>query len=152
MQIILLQNVANLGQSGEIKNVSLGYFRNFLLPKKLAQTASPQAIAQIQAQTKKQKLDTQKKERAQTGLSTQIAEKTFVIKKKATEQGNLYAGIDSKEIAQAIIAKFKTPKAEKIISGKNILLDKKIKKIGEYEATVKLDKNKIKIKVKIEAN
>lgn len=152
MQIILLKKIPNLGNKNEIKNVSLGYARNFLLPKKLAQIATSQTIAQIQIQTKKQKLNTQKKESSQAGLSTQIAGKTFVIKKKTTEGNNLYAGIDSKEIAQTIIAKLKLPEAKKIIFSKNILLDKKIKKIGEYEVQVKIGEDKININLKVETD
>ena len=98
MQIILLQDVKNIGKKGEVKNVSDGYARNFLLAKKLAEKATKEAIEKVEflrAKEKKEdlaKLDTARKIAASLkGTVLQI--------KAAGKKGKLFGSILAKDIA-----------------------------------------------------
>ena len=132
MKVILLQDVKNIGDRGEIKNVSDGYFRNFLLPKKLAEVATEKAISDI----KKQDVENAIKEEKDLLRTEKIAEKLdgqeFIIKAKTNEQGKLYAAISKQDIAELLNKKMFKIKKEQI----NIV---PIKETGEYDAVITLN-------------
>lgn len=132
MKVILLHDTPNIGRKYDIKNVSDGYARNFLFPRKLAQIATTQNIQTIEKQKKQheqekeiQKDILEKNIEALEGLEISITEKT-------NEKGHLFAGIRKEEISKIL-------KEQKHINipADIIELEKPIKKIGEYEIKVK---------------
>jgi len=132
MKVILLQDVENLGKEGEIKEVADGFARNFLLPKKLAEIATNDAMKK--AESKKQK----KAEEAKTELeevqrlAEQLEGRELYIKVKE-EEGKLFGSINEKIIA-------KTLKDEGLnINPENVKLQEPIKEMGEYNAQINLD-------------
>lgn len=129
MQVVLLTDVKKIGKKGEIKNVSDGYARNFLLAKKLAEIATPAAVAHA----KKQEAEKRAQETAVLmelkKLAADLKNVQLVIKAK-NKGGKLFGSITAKNVAAALMqAGHVVP--EKIISVGHI------KELGTHE--VKLD-------------
>lgn len=139
MKVILQEDIKNLGAAGEIKDVSNGYARNFLLPRKKAIAATPEAVERIEKTrkeiAKKEKTDKENLEK----LAEEIQGKRVIIKVK-TEKGKLFGSVTAKDIAEEL-------KKENLnIDESAIILEKPIKEIGEKEITIELGKN---VKAKI---
>lgn len=101
MKIILLQDVKNIGAKGQIKDVSDGYARNFLLKNKLAAPATSDSIAKAkQEQANKQSEEARAKEKTQA-LAGMINGKRITIQAKA-HGGKLFGAVGPKEIAVAL--------------------------------------------------
>jgi large subunit ribosomal protein L9 len=132
MKVILLQDVPNVGKKYEIKKVSDGYGRNFLLAKNLAKIATTQAIEEV-ARLKKQ-LE-QEKEIQQDILEKNIKALDglkITIKEKTNDKGHLFAAIHQEEIAKIL-----KEQEHLEIPKEMIELEKPIKEIGEYKIKVK---------------
>lgn len=132
MKVIFLQDVKGQGKKGEVKEVSEGYARNFLLPKGVVQIATDGAKKTLDQQAASaQKKKDQEKEQFKA-LAARLSEMTFVIKAKAGEGGRLFGAITSKQIAEAL-------EANKItIDKRKIELDDPIRVLGVTKVTVKL--------------
>lgn len=147
MQIILLQEVKNLGKKGELKNVSDGYARNFLFAKKLAETATKEAIEKLSVQRKKEKIVELESLEKIKKLAAELKDKLIEIKTKSKE-GKLFGSISAKDLVKELnLAGF-------VIAEKSIILPAHIKEIGEYEIRINLAQGvetKIKLKVSREA-
>ncbi|WP_027094460.1 50S ribosomal protein L9 [Cohnella thermotolerans] len=132
MKVIFLQDVKGQGKKGEVKEVSEGYARNFLLPKGYVQIATEGAkktLDQINASIQKKK--EREKEEAQA-LAAKLSEMTVVIKAKAGEGGRLFGAITSKQIAEAL------EKQKITIDKRKIELDEPIRTLGVTKVTIKL--------------
>lgn len=132
MEVILRQDLDELGLEGDIVNVAKGYARNYLMPKGLALEASPENINSLELQRKKieiRKLNA--KENAEK-VKQQIEEMEITFKHKAGEEGKLYGSVTSMDIASHLESK------GIIIDRKKIVLEKPIKELGEFEAKVKI--------------
>lgn len=141
MKIILLQNVKNLGKAGEIKEVSDGFARNFLFPKKIAEVATPEAIRKIEAeQVKNAETNKEETERLQK-LASALGDKKVLIEAKA-KKGKLFGSITAREIVQEL------KKENFDIDEDSIILPKAIKEIGDREVEINLGKN-IKTKISV---
>lgn len=132
MKVILLKSVPELGEEGDIKDVALGHARNFLIPKGLAEEATEQKLAEIEAkkakQAKKAKADLEGIE----ALIQKLEGQTVEIKAKASEEGTLYAALSPAKIATAFQEKGFNVKKEQIDVGH-------IKELGEHELTLDFD-------------
>lgn len=145
MKVILIENVDGTGKAGEIVNVSDGYARNFLLPKKLAKEATPQnlnaAKQKIAAMDHKKAVDKQNA----MDVAKELTGATVKIKGKRGESGRLFGAVTSKEVAAALNEQYGYD-----IDKKKFVVPT-IKELGEYEATVKLFADtSAKIKVLVE--
>ncbi|MEK0315144.1 50S ribosomal protein L9 [Cohnella sp. 56] len=132
MKVIFLQDVKGQGKKGQVKEVSEGYARNFLLPKGYVQIATDGAkktLDQIQAAADKKKA--QEKEDAKA-LAVKLGEMTIVIKAKAGEGGRLFGAITSKQIAEAL------EKQKITIDKRKIELDEPIRTLGVTQVPLKL--------------
>lgn len=133
MKVILLQDVKTLGKKGEIVNVSDGYARNALLPKKLAVEANSKNLNDLKLQKQHaDKVAQENLEKAQE-LAATIEKQKVVLKIKTGEGGKLFGSISTKEIAQA--AKEQTGLE---LDKKKMQLSEPIKALGTYEVPVKL--------------
>ncbi|WP_256759612.1 50S ribosomal protein L9 [Cohnella sp. WQ 127256] len=132
MKVIFLQDVKGQGKKGEVKEVSEGYARNFLLPKGVVQLATEGAKKTLNQQTAsalKKKEDEKNEFKA---LAARLSEMTVVIKAKAGEGGRLFGAITSKQIAEAL-------ELQKIsIDKRKIELDDPIRVLGVTKVTVKV--------------
>ena len=144
MKVVLLQDVKGHGKKGELCNVSDGYARNFLFPKKLAVEADNAALNELK--NREQAAAHHKKEEIAAAQNTANAlnGKEVVIKAKAGSNGKLFGSVTSKEIA----AEIKNKLGIEIDKKKMSVAD--IKNFGEYTAEIKLYQGIIaKITVKV---
>lgn len=133
MKIILLEDVKSLGKKGEIVNVSDGYARNAILPKKLGVEATSKNLNDLKLQN--QHADKVAAENLQHAreLAKEIEEKKVIVKIKTGEGGRIFGSVSTKEIAQA--AKEQTGLD---LDKKKMQLPESIKALGVYEVPVKL--------------
>ena len=130
-QVILLKDVPQLGQKGAIKEVKDGYFRNFLMPRRLAELATPARTSSLRADEAKRKDKKDKFEKESRDELSRIGERALVFKVKTTPKGSLYRAFSEKEILEKLETEgFKT------IKESWIKLEKPLKKTGEYEILI----------------
>ena len=133
MKVIVLEDVKALGKKGEIVNVSDGYARNAILPKKLGVEATPKNLNDLKLQNQHaDKVAAENLENAKE-LARVIAEKKVVVKIKAGEGGKIFGSVSTKEIAQAA-----KEQAGLELDKKKMQLNEAIKALGTYEIPVKL--------------
>ena len=132
MKIILSQDITGIGRKGEVKNVSDGYARNFLLPNKFGQIATPSAIASAEKLKKQTEQDREvqkdimeKNIKGLNGLKVQL-------KAKANEKGHLFSIIHPDEISKILKEEHHLD-----IPSKFIEIEKSIKELGEHTIKAK---------------
>ena len=142
MKVILLADVKGCGKKGELVNVSDGYARNFLLPRKVAKEANAQAMNELKnhEESVRFKIETEKK--AAEEAAAAINGKTVKIVAKAGQGGRLFGAVTAKEIAEQLKVSFGCD-----IDKRKIVLNGDIKAFGTYECEVKLY-NGISAKIK----
>ncbi len=130
MKVILLQDVFGVGHKYEVKTVSHGYARNFLIPRKLAQIATLSSLKAIEVQ----KIRVEQERAIQKDILEKNLESLnnarIEIERKANEKGHLFDSVDKKEIE--IILKDKRME----IPADMIELEKPIKEIGEHKIKI----------------
>lgn len=133
MKVILLEDVKALGKKGDIVNVSDGYARNAILPKKLGVEATSKNLNDLKLQNQHaDKVAAENLEHAKE-LAGIVAEKKVVVKIKAGEGGKIFGSVSTKEIAQAA-----KEQAGLELDKKKMVLSDPIKALGTYEIPVKL--------------
>src|SRR3954467_9803116 len=101
-QAVLLKDVEGLGEAGEAVDVSPGYLRNYLLPRKLAQPATKGALEEAQRrQEAQERAERESAERAQETAAL-LSKTVLTIHHRAGEDGKLFGSVTSKEIADGI--------------------------------------------------
>jgi large subunit ribosomal protein L9 len=132
-QAILLEDVESLGERGEPVDVSPGYLRNYLIPRKLAAPATAGALEQAQ----RQKEAAEKAEKARTEREEQAAEllsKTVLtIRQRADEGGKLFGSVGAKEIAEAI-----RDARDLRVDRRKVRLEQPIREIGTHMVEIEL--------------
>ena len=132
MKVILTQDVRGKGKRGQMIEVSDGYARNFLLPKKLAQEANADNINTMRMNDKATQ-ERQAKERAEAmEISKKMKDMTVVVMAKGGGAGKLFGSVTGKEIAQAVQDAYGVA-----VDKRKIKLDTAIKAFGSYSAQVK---------------
>ena len=133
MKVILLQDVRGQGKRGQMIEVSDGYARNFLLPKKLAQEATADNVNTMRMTDKANQERRQKEREEAFAFSNRMKDMVVVVRAKGGGAGRLFGSITTQEIADAIKAQ------EGIdIDKRKIVLDGQIKTVGDYKVKVKL--------------
>ena len=146
MKVILLQDVKGKGKRGQMVEVSDGYARNFLLPKKLAQEATTDNVNTMRM-TDKANAEKRQKEREEAfAISQKLKEVTVIVKAKGGGAGRLFGSVTTQEIADAL------KKQEGIaLDKRKIVLDEQIKTVGTYSVKCKLGYEiTAELKIKIE--
>ncbi|MGN0441243.1 MAG: 50S ribosomal protein L9 [Acutalibacteraceae bacterium] len=145
MKVVLLQDVKGSGKKGELVNVSDGYARNFLFPRKLAKEANAQAINEIKnaEDSRRFKIET---DTANANKSKEkLEDKIISITAKAGKNGKLFGSVTSKEISAEIKKQFGID-----VDKRKVTIDGEIKAFGTYNCEVKLYQGVVaKIKVKV---
>ena len=133
MKVILLQDVKGKGKKGQMIEVSDGYARNYMLPRKLAQEATADAVNTIRMNDKAT-AERQARERAEAvAISKQLRELTLVVKAKGGGAGRLFGAVTTTEIADAL-----KKNAGINIDKRKLVLDENIKNVGTYTVKAKL--------------
>lgn len=133
MKVILLSDIKGVGKKDQIINASDGYARNFLFPKKLAVEANNENLSKLKSQNESKAF----KKETEIQEAKQIAEKinkiTLTMNVKAGENGKIFGGVTSKEIAESLKKEYKIE-----IDKKKIVLSETIKNLGTFSVDVKL--------------
>lgn len=132
MKIILLQD-EKLGKKGEIIEVSDGYARNYVLPKKIGVEATPKNLNDLKLQKANADKVALEQLNDAKALAEVLGEKTVEVKMKAGEGGRAFGSVSSKEIAAECKAQHGIE-----IDKKKILLPEALKNFGMYEVSIKL--------------
>ena len=133
MKVILLQDVKGKGKKGQMLEVSDGYARNFMLPKKLAIEATADAINTKKMNDKATQERIAKEKAEALATSKQLRELTVTVTAKGGGAGKLFGSVTNAEIADAL-AKQTGIKLDK----RKIVLNDTIKNVGTYTVTCKL--------------
>ena len=133
MKVILLQDVKGKGKKGQMLEVSDGYARNFMLPKKLAMEATPDAINTMRMNDKAA-AEKAARERAEAmEVSKQLRAMTVIVKAKGGGAGKLFGSVTNQEIAEALKAS-----SGIALDKRKIVVSDPIKNVGTYTVQCKL--------------
>ncbi len=142
MEVLLNEDIKNVGKAGEVVKVSEGYARNFLLPKNKAVIATKRTIAAMNDLIKKKAERAASDEAKLKETAGKMNGLEITIRKKAGDDGKLFGSVSEAEIAAAVSEKgFK-------ISKKNVLLKGHLKELGTFEVAIAL-KHGIESKIKV---
>ncbi|MDO5336693.1 MAG: 50S ribosomal protein L9 [Eubacteriales bacterium] len=133
MKVILLQDVKSLGKKGEIVNVSDGYARNMILPKKLGVEATPRNLNDLKLQQKNAERVAQENLEAARAFAKNLEDKEVVLYLKTGEGGKIFGSVSTKEIAEAAKTQLSLE-----IDKKKLVLPSPIKVLGVTQVPVKL--------------
>jgi large subunit ribosomal protein L9 len=132
MKVIFLKDVPKMGRRYEVKNVSDGYALNFLIPRKMVVSATPDALKRMEVE--KARMDGEKKleqELLEKSLKT-LSGSSITIYSKANEKGHLFAGLHSQNIADELEKQTNVKVPSEFID-----LQSPIKELGEHTIKVK---------------
>ena len=133
MKVILLQDVKGKGKKGQMIEVSDGYARNFMLPKKMAIEATADAINTMRMNDKATQERIAKEKAEALALSKQLRELTLVVTAKGGGAGRLFGSVTNQEIADALKAMTGIT-----LDKRKIVIADTIKSVGTYTVTCKL--------------
>ena len=133
MKVILLQDVRGEGKKGQMREVSDGYARNYMLPRKIAIEATADAVNTMRMNDKATQERIAKEKAEAMEVSKKLREMTVVVNAKGGGNGRLFGSVTNQEIADAL--KAKTGIA---LDKRKIIITDAIKNVGTYTVTCKL--------------
>ena len=133
MKVILQQDVKGQGKKGQLIEASEGYARNYLLPRKLAVLATPDAINTMNLKEKARRAEEQRQREEAIAAAQKLKDCTVKLTAKAGNGGRLFGAVTTKEIAEGLKAQFGLD-----IPKQKLVLDEPIKAFGTYEVKAKL--------------
>ncbi len=144
MKVILKSDVENLGRKGDILNVTDGYGRNFLLPRKLALEVTDSNLKMIEIEQQALRKRLAKERESFQGLIQRLDQVTLTFRRKTGEKDHIFGSVSASDIKDGLAALgFEMEK-------KKILLEDPIRRLGHYTIPVKVfhdDKAEIKVEV-----
>jgi large subunit ribosomal protein L9 len=132
MKVILLQDVKGKGKKGQMIEVSDGYARNYMLPRKIAMEATTDAVNTMRMNDKATAERIAREKAEALATANKLREMTVVVKAKGGGQGRLFGAVTNAEIAAAL------EKAGVKLDKRKIVLNENIKNVGTYTVTCKL--------------
>ena len=136
MKVIFLEDVPNVGNAGQIKEVSDGYGRNYLIPRKLASPARPQDIRDVESQIKARARQAAKTEAEMKALAEILDGKEITLKARAGAQERLYGSITVADISAGLEASLHAA-----VDKRKIELAEPIHQLGVYDVPIRLGKD-----------
>ena len=133
MKVVLLEDLPGKGKAGEIKEVSKGYARNFLLPRGLALLATPAVIKQVESSLEKEKLEESIDRDKLVELAQQIEGKEIRFKARMGAGERLFGSITAADVAEELSRAIGS-----VVDKKKIDIGESLRKTGSYEVAVKL--------------
>jgi large subunit ribosomal protein L9 len=133
MKVVLLEDLPGKGQAGEIKEVSKGYARNFLLPQGLALLATPAVIKQVESRLEKEKLEESIDRDKLVELAQQIEGKEIHFQARMGAGERLFGSITAADVAEKL-----SQAVGSVIDKKKIDIEKSLRKTGNHEVAVNL--------------
>jgi large subunit ribosomal protein L9 len=144
MKVILKHNVENLGRRGDMVNVSTGYGRNFLIPKKLALEVTPTNLKRVEIEQQALKKKAEQERLSFQSVIQKLNDVTLRFPRKAGEKDVIFGSVSASDVKDAL---------EKLgfeIDKKKIVLDEPVKRLGNFTVPIKIyhdDKAEVKIEV-----
>jgi len=132
IQVILQQDLKNLGKSGELVRVRPGYARNYLIPRSLATPATVHNVKQLEHEQRLSAAKAAKVRTEATGVAEKVSAVTVTIERKVGEEDRLFGSVTTKDIAEALKAKGID------IDRKRLDLASPIRTAGTFNVTAKL--------------
>ena len=148
MKVILLENIKDFGQIGDVKNVSDGYARNFLLPRKMVKAATKNSMKEVDSLKAKRVIMIEAEKKNALQATEKLKGLAIEIIRKATKTGKLFAGIDKEDLVKEIKKISGVQLQEEMIGH-----EEPIKHIGEHLIDLNLSpevKTQVKVVVKPE--
>lgn len=133
MKVLLVQDVQHLGRAGEIKDVSGGFGRNFLIPKGFAVMATSGQIKQAEQRLAAERKRADAARKDAEAVAARLQGKTITFTVKVGEQGRLYGSVTSADIAEQVAQQLKVE-----IDRRKIELDEPIKTVGTHDVSIRL--------------
>ena len=133
MKVILLADVKDIGKKDDIVNVSDGYARNFLFPRKVAVEATPGASKEIERKRAAERKREAERRAAAEKKAASLRGKVVTVPAKCGSQGRLYGSITSAEVAAMLKEQFAVD-----VDKRKVELAEAIRQVGEYKALVRL--------------
>ncbi len=143
IELLLLENVSNLGIVGDVVKVKPGYARNYLLPRGLATTPSEKAIQRLAERRAQVAAEMARIRAEQEALIEKISGFELTIMRSANEQGVLYGGVSQHDIAQAL-----RDEGFAMIEDRHVRIGDQIKRLDSYNVPVVIDKE-LKTEIKV---
>ena len=132
MEVLLCQDVAKLGKSGDVVNVKRGFARNYLIPKKLACAASPANLKRLERLKAKEAEKYENEKREAQDLAEKLNKVSCTVTVEVNDLEKLYGSVTESEVAQALEVEGYT------IDKKMIILENPINELGIFEVSIKL--------------
>ncbi len=132
MKILLLADVKGQGKKGQIIDVSEGYYKNFLAPKKLGVVATSDTVNSVKIHEAAEERKKAEEKAAFTAMAKEIKGKEFTLPIKCGENGKLFGSVTSKEISEVLV------KAGYEIDKKQLVIKEPIKTVGKHPVSLKL--------------
>ncbi|NLZ89386.1 MAG: 50S ribosomal protein L9 [Clostridiales bacterium] len=146
MKVILLQDVPGTGKKNQVLNVSDGFARNYLIPRKWAREATDAAVREIEHRNKMERQKETERRAAAEAVADDLKDKVIVIRAKCGEKGRLYGSITGQEVADALRDQHQVD-----LDKRKVELTEPIRTVGESSAAVTLYPGlKIQMKVNVE--
>jgi len=145
MKVILKANVKGVGRKYEVKNVADGYANNFLIPRKLAEYATPEAVKKAEILRATTAAEIEIREKLTEKQIEMLKEVKIILQKKGNEKGHLFEKIHPEEISQALKEQAKIE-----IDPEFLIIENPIKEIGEHTIIAQVGKNRGEFKVVVE--
>ena len=145
MKVVLLEDVKSLGKKGDIVEVSEGYARNFIIPKKKGVEANQENLNTLKLQKANEEKIAKEKLEAAKELASKLNEASVSLTIKGGKDGRTFGSVSSKEIEEAIKTQLGLE-----IDKKKLIIAEPIKTFGSHEVKVKLHKDvtaNLKVKV-----
>ncbi|HKB24841.1 MAG TPA: 50S ribosomal protein L9 [Methylomirabilota bacterium] len=132
MKIILLDDVTKVGRRGEVREVSDGYARNYLIPKKLALSATAGNLKNLEHIKTQQDAKASRIQADAEALRARIDALVYEDRRQASEEGKLFGSVTSQDVAEFL------DKHGVKVERRRIVLDEPIKTLGEFTVAVRL--------------
>lgn len=133
MKVILTQDVKNLGQEGDIKDVSDGYARNYLIPRGLVVEATKANLKEKEDQASRLQKQKDREQTEAQAIHDRINGKNITVTARSGGGDKLFGAVTAKEIADALNKQFKVK-----VDKKKVDLGEPIKHLGEYPVKIKI--------------
>jgi large subunit ribosomal protein L9 len=142
IQVILKEDVPNLGRSGELVAVKPGYGRNYLIPQGLALMATPKNVAQMEHQRKQIEASAAKTRKDAESVAGRLQGVSVRIERQVGEGDKLFGSVSSRDIEEALAA------AGHKVDRRKIALAEPLRHLGEFEVDIKVARD-VSAKVKV---
>ena len=133
MKVVLLQDIPGTGKRGDVKTVSDGYARNFLLKKKLARAATDEVVASLKHKAEKQKKQNARELADHQKTASKLDGGLIELTAKASAEGTLYASIGTKKLAKAIQDVYSVE-----VKPSQIEIPNPMKEVGDHTVKIEL--------------